>query len=210
MTDVLHIAASPKGALSASRRIAEVFLEELRRAEPQARVRELVLFETALPEFGAEAAIAKFAPLFGETRTPAQAAAWAEVLAVIADFDRADKIVISTPMWNYGLPYRLKHYIDILMQPRVTFGYDPQTMLHMGLLRNRPVQLVLTRSSVMPGDYADFQTPHLKYVLNAMGLQDVRTLAAWRTTRPTAEAREAYVASFFDEARAAARVFGGV
>ena len=207
MTDVLHIAASPKGAQSASRRIAEVFLDEVRRTQPQATVREIALFEAALPEFGGTVVAAKFAPLFGEALSAEQEDAWREVRAAIEDFDRADKIVISCPMWNFGIPYPLKHYIDLLMQPRVTFAYDREKMVHYGLLRNRPVQLVLTRSSTMPGDYADFQTPYLRLVLNYMGLQDVRVLTAWRTTRPTAEEREAYVSSFFEEARAAARVF---
>lgn len=207
MNDVLHIVASPKGERSVSRRIAGVFLDELRRIQPDARVREIALFDAELPAFGADAATAKFAPLFGESRTAAQEAAWAEVLAVIADFDRADRIVISSPMWNFGVPYPLKHYVDLLMQPRVTFAYDREKMVHYGLLRNRPVQLILSRSSTLPGDYGDFQLPYLKYVLNYMGLQDVRALAAWRTTRPTPEEREAYVTSFFEEARRAAHVF---
>ena len=207
MSDVLHIVASPKGEQSVSRRIASVFIDELRKTSPDARVRELVLFDAALPEFGQTESLAKFAPLFGQARSPEQEAAWRGIEAVIADFDRADRVIISAPMWNGGVPYKLKHYFDLIIQPRVTFSYDPKTMLHFGLLRNRPVQLILTRSSIMPGDYADFQLPYLKWALNFIGLQDVRALTAWRTTQPSAEAREAYVTSFFEPAREAARRF---
>ena len=156
MTDVLHIAASPKGAQSASRRIAEAFLDEVRRRRPEATVRELALFDAALPAFGGAAVAAKFAPLFGDVRTAEQEDAWRAVQAVIEDFDRADRIVISCPMWNFGVPYPLKHYVDLLMQPRVTFAYDREKMVHYGLLRNRPVQLVLTRSSTLPGDVGKY------------------------------------------------------
>lgn len=207
MASLLHIHASPKGARSASLRLANVFLDEVRRLEPDLEISRLDLFEDALPEFAGDAAIAKFAPLFGETRTPAQEDAWAAVLAQIERLDAADRILLSTPMWNYSIPYRLKHYFDLVLQPRVTFGYDPQKMLHFGMLRNRPVQLILTRSSVIPGDFTDFQLPYLKFAFDVMGMRDLSVLAAWRTTRPTPEAREEYVASFEPQAREAAAAF---
>ncbi len=207
LASLLHIHASPKGLRSASLRLAQIFLEEVSRLEPETEIRSIDLFAEDLPEFGADAAIAKFAPLFGETRTAEQEAAWAKVLEQIARLDAADRILLSTPMWNYSIPYRLKHYFDIVLQPRVTFGYDREKMLHYGLLRNRPVQLILTRSSVLPGDFADFQLPYLKFAFEMMGMRDLAALVAWRTTRPTPEEREAYVASFEPQAREAAALF---
>ncbi|OGK10273.1 MAG: hypothetical protein A2W80_08310 [Candidatus Riflebacteria bacterium GWC2_50_8] len=35
----------------------------------------------------------------------------------------ADIIIISVPMWNFGMPYRLKHYLDVIVQPRHLFCY---------------------------------------------------------------------------------------
>jgi FMN-dependent NADH-azoreductase len=174
---------------------------------PETEVRTIDLFDEELPEFGKDAALAKFAPIFGEERTTEQEQVWARVLAEIERFDSADKILLSSPMWNYSVPYKLKHYLDLLMQPLVTFGYNPETMEHFGMLRNRPVQFILTRSSVPPGDFRDFQLPYLKFAFDCMGLRDVSLLTAWRTTQPTAELREQYVANFEDEAREAARLF---
>jgi len=74
----------------------------------------------------------------------AQTAAWTRIEAVERDFARFDKIVLSTPMWNFSLSYRLKHYIDRLVQPGLTFGLDTP-MQHVGLLADRPLQLILTR-----------------------------------------------------------------
>lgn len=207
LTSLLHIHASPKGARSASLRLATAFIDEARQLEPGLSVDRLDVFTEDLPEFGRDAAEAKFAPIFGEDRTSAQQAAWASVLAQIQRFDAADRIVLSTPMWNFSIPYRLKHYFDLIMQPRVTFTFDRQRMVHWGLLRNRPVQLLLTRSSVLPGDFIDFQLPYLKFAFEFIGLRDISALAAWRTTRPSAEEREQYVASFEPQAREAAHVF---
>lgn len=207
MTDILHISASPKGPLSNSERLAEAFLARYRALHPDHTVRRLNVFESALPAFGAVHALAKFAPIFGETMTAEQTDAWKTIRALIADFDRADKIVISCPMWNYTVPWAMKLYLDCINQPGITFSYDRERMSHFGLLKNRPVQLLLTRSSVPPGDYTDFQMPYLRYVLNGMGLNDIRAVCAWRTTQPTREARDAYVAAFAGEAEAAAAAF---
>jgi FMN-dependent NADH-azoreductase len=72
-------------------------------------------------------------------------------------------------------------------------------MLHIGLLKNRLVQLLLTRSSVSAGDYSDFQLPYLRYVLGAMGLRDIRVITASQTTKFTAEERASYIESFRGE-----------
>lgn len=207
MTDILHISASPKGRASHSERLAEAFLNAYRDLHPQAAVRRLNVFDTDLPRFGELHTLAKFAPILGEPRTEAQASAWAEIRALISDFDRADKIVISCPMWNYTVPWAMKLYIDCIFQPGITFSYDRERMVHFGLLKNRPVQMLLTRSSVPPGDYADFQTPYLRFILGGMGLNDIRTLCAWRTTQPTSEARESYIQAFVEQAKAAAAAF---
>ncbi len=89
----------------------------------------------------------------------------------------------------------------------MTFGYKADEMRHVGLLRNRPMQMILTRSSTMAGDYADFQLPYLKHIFETIGIRDIRALVVPATTRPGAEAREAYVRSFDAQADAAARAF---
>jgi hypothetical protein len=60
----------------------------------------------------------------------------------------ADKYVLSLPMWNFSIPYRLKQYIDILVQPGYTFsvgenGYE-------GLVKNKPVLVVYARGGAFP------------------------------------------------------------
>ncbi len=74
-------------------------------------------------------------------------------------------------------------------------------------LKNRPAQLILTRSSIMPGDFGDFQLPYLKYILDFIGITDVRVITAWQTTKTGIEERQAYIDSFTSEATEAARRF---
>ena len=35
-------------------------------------------------------------------------------------------------MWNFGIPYKLKHLIDVVTQPGLTFGVDPATHSYFG------------------------------------------------------------------------------
>ncbi|WP_299859720.1 NAD(P)H-dependent oxidoreductase [uncultured Roseobacter sp.] len=53
----------------------------------------------------------------GEDPTSDQARAWQSVTQVIDSIADADLMVISTPMWNFGVPFVLKHLIDIIAQP---------------------------------------------------------------------------------------------
>ncbi|NOX52339.1 MAG: hypothetical protein GXP16_17665 [Gammaproteobacteria bacterium] len=199
MNKVLHIEASPRGSDSGSSQLACWFLSAYSQANPQDAIVKLNVFETELPPFDADAAHTKFAPIFREDVSESQAAMWQAVREMINSFDANDKIVVSCPMWNYSIPYRLKHYFDIIVQPILTFGYDHEQKMNVGLLRNRPVQLLLTRSSTPPGDYADFQLPYLRYVLGSIGIRDVRVVTAWQTAQPTAKARFDYLESFRNE-----------
>jgi FMN-dependent NADH-azoreductase len=54
--------------------------------------------------FGRDAAIAKFAPPFGESVTAAQQAIWQQVLDEIERVRRFDQLVVSSPMWNWHVP----------------------------------------------------------------------------------------------------------
>ncbi len=199
MSKILHIEASPRGNRSSSSQLASWFLDTYRKANPDDTIETLNVFDADLPRFATDAAHAKFAPIFREEVNAAQVEVWDAVKAQITRFDASDKIVLSSPMWNYSVPWALKHYLDIIVQPILTFGYDFEKMMHVGLLRNRPVQLLLTRSSTPPGDYGDFQLPYLRFVLGSIGLRDIRDVVAWQTTQPTAKARADYLAGFREE-----------
>ena len=199
---VLHVVGSPNGEASSSTRVARAFLDACADCE----LTTLDVWTADLPPFGRDMAIAKLAPILGETRTPEQEAGWHIVQSFVEEFAAYDKFVISTPMWNFGLPYELKHYIDLLVQPGLSFGVN-ESGEHTGLLRDRPVQLVLSRSSPMERDSPeDFQLPYLKHVLGFIGLRDVRTLVVEGTTLPQAP-RDDLIARYCEKARALALDF---
>jgi len=106
--------------------------------------------------------------LYGELRE-----AWDEIVMQIERFLSADAYLISTPMWNFSIPYTLKQYIDIILQPKYLFRYTESGAE--GLVKNKKMLIITSRG----GDYtsamrsADFQEPYLRLVFNFVGITDI-------------------------------------
>jgi FMN-dependent NADH-azoreductase len=123
MSTLLHVSASPRGASSDSRALAGAFLGTHRRAHPDVAVEELDLFDGKLPAFGPLAAEAKMAVWGGGQPSAEQQGEWDAARAVFDRFAAADAYLFSVPMWNAGVPYVLKQWIDIISQPGWLFSF---------------------------------------------------------------------------------------
>jgi len=178
MAKLLHLQASPMKDRSYSRRASEAFLQSYSAGHPGDSVSTLDLATMKLPEFDHITASGKYAILHGKDHSPDEASAWKRIVAVIDDFKSADKYVVSTGMWNFGIPYRLKQYIDILVQPTHTFSFDPEKG-YSGLVTGKPVKLILARGGEYPEgtDAAayDHQRSYLELIFGFIGFTDIRT-----------------------------------
>jgi FMN-dependent NADH-azoreductase len=179
MSRLLHIQASPRGDRSASTTVARQFIDAYRQVRPGDVIETLDLWETALPQFSGAAIDAKYAILHGQVHTPEQSRAWASVVRVAEQFKAADKYVFSLPMWNFGIPYKLKHWIDVLVQPGLTFSFSPETG-YTGLVTGKPALAIFARGGAYgPGtgmEAYDAQSTYLKQVLGFIGVTDVKTV----------------------------------
>ncbi len=176
MAKLLYVEASPRKERSASIEAARAFLEEYRRTHPGDPVDMLDLWATTLPEFDGEVIDAKYAILHGQEPTPAQKAAWKAVEAVIDRFKGADKYLFSIPMWNFGIPYKLKHYIDVLVQPTYTFSFSPKEG-YKGLVTGKKAAVVYARGGAYPagsgGEALDLQKRYMEQFLGFIGFTDI-------------------------------------
>jgi FMN-dependent NADH-azoreductase len=179
MVALLHIQASVRGERSYSLRAAKAFIESYRESHPGDSVRTVDLSVDPIPEFDGLAVSGKYRILHGEDHTEEEARAWKAVEAAIEEFKKADKLVISAPMWNFGVPYRMKRYIDVIMQPGSTFSYSPEAG-YAGLVTGRPAVLFLARGGEYPvgTDSAamDFQRPYLETILRFIGFTEIETI----------------------------------
>jgi FMN-dependent NADH-azoreductase len=175
MAKLLYIEASPRKDRSRSIQVARTFLAAYQKSRPDDSIQALDLWATSLPRFDGDTIEAKYAILRGQTHTPGQAQAWKAVVDVIEQFKSADKYLFSLPMWNFGVPYIVKHYIDVLIQPGLTFSYDPQTG-YKGLVTGKKAVAIYARGGAYgPGtgmeDY-DLQSRTLAGILGFVGLTD--------------------------------------
>ena len=179
MTKLLHLIASPRGEESKSNEIARAHIAALRAHDPNLQVDALDLWGEPLPEFEGKAAAAKMSffgvgALEGEART-----AWDRIVEITERFKAADHYVIGAPMWNGGIPYRLKLYIDIVTQPGLLFGFDPAKG-YVGLLQNKSATVVTTSGVYAPGAPpnfgADFHSTYLDWWLRFIGVENIHTI----------------------------------
>ena len=176
MSRLLHIAASPRRERSESAALATTFLDRYRELDPLATVDVLDLWDGTLPDFGPAAAAAKMTVFAGGTPDGDEGEAWARTVATFRRFDSYDRYLFSVPMWNAGIPYILKQFIDVVSQPGMAFGFDPVDG-YTGLLRGKKAVLILTSAVYGPGRPPsfgnDFQAPYLRDWLRWAGVTDI-------------------------------------
>jgi FMN-dependent NADH-azoreductase len=157
MSDLLYVIGSPRKGSSESSAIADAYLTEFRRANPDAVIDVLDLWQQGLPAFDADRAAAKMTVFSGKGLVGAQASAWEAVTAIFERFNAADAYLFTVPMWNGGIPWLLKLYVDILTQPGMVFGFDPARG-YVPLLQGKRATVIYTSGVYAPGVTQAFGT----------------------------------------------------
>ncbi|HDR9583214.1 TPA: NAD(P)H-dependent oxidoreductase [Burkholderia stabilis] len=210
MTRVLYIEGSPNKAYSASIEVCSAFLDAYRQEHPDHVIQKLDIWDLAMPEFDEAALAAKYAGLNGAALTPEQAAAWQWIERLAAPFHEADKFLFGVPLWNFSIPYKLKHLIDAISQKDVLFTFDDSGFS--GKLAGKKAAVVYARGlgyqspgSFTPAGEFDLQRPYMETWLKFVGVQDVAGIVVERTLfGPDGKADRSRA---IDEARTIARTF---
>jgi FMN-dependent NADH-azoreductase len=121
---ILNIVTSPRRERSASIAIVESFLSAYRKRTQGLEVDTLDVWTESLPEFDTEAIGAKYKGVSGEPRTPSERLTWEKIKELASRFQKADRIVLGIPMWNFSFPYKLKQLIDLACQRNMLFTFD--------------------------------------------------------------------------------------
>lgn len=183
MTTLLHVECSPRKQRSASLEIARQFIARYQHNAPDTQVVTLDLWALELPEFDGPVMDAKYAGISGTPLSEEQAAAWATLKSLAAYLHQADVWVFSVPLWNFAVPYKLKHFIDVVSQKDVLFEFSPEHGLR-GLLHNKTAVNVYARGmdfSAPDAQAMDFQKPYMEAWLGFIGVSDVHSLYVEKT-----------------------------
>lgn len=203
MTKLLYIKGSPRGNRSDSGKVAQSFLATRTSCE----LDTLDLWHEKLPEFDGDKAAAKMTVITGGALEGPTITAWDEIVRIANRFTVADEYLFTVPMWNGGIPYRLKLYIDLITQPRILFGFDPAKG-YSGLLSGKRATVIYTSGVYAPGVSpafgSDFHSTYFSDWLRFIGISDVATVR-FQPTLLTADPEASLKIAISEAAEAARR-----
>ena len=177
MKNILLIEVSPREEGSASRSVANTLTSRLRDLYPEATTKYRDLAVEHLPHLdkGMLQVITTNGQI--EAESTRETARLSDKLA--EELLNADLLLISTPMWNFGIPSALKAWIDLVVRPNKTFRYTADGVE--GLAKDKRAVLVLASGGVFtegPWRSWDFVDPYLRQILAFIGITDVQTVRA--------------------------------
>jgi len=179
MKRLLHIIASPREEESRTLQVAVAFLDVFVELHPDWVIDELDLGKEKLPSMTAKQVGGKYVLLSGKDLYGRLKENWVEILQHIDRFKMADLYLVTTPMWNFSIPYMLKHYIDLIVQPRYLFQYGEKGRAE-GLLKGKKMVVAATRGGQYTGEAKsfDFQEPYLRTIFGFVGISDIDFIIA--------------------------------
>lgn len=178
MARLIYVESSPRKMRSKSIRVAEAFLNRYSEKHSNDEIIKIDLWNKELPEFDGYTIDAKYQVMHGQGFDSSQAEAWRRVVELCDEFKAGDKYLISLPMWNFSIPYKLKHYIDVITQPGQMFTFSPESGYE-GLVTGKPVVVVYARGGAYGSDQSkgmDMQSAYMQLWLGFVGFTDIQSI----------------------------------
>jgi FMN-dependent NADH-azoreductase len=169
MKTILHVSCSPRGEASESCRLSRNIIGFLLQSHPEAIVLDRAIGGVGLPPIDEDYAVSQ-----QSASDVSRAGSMARSEELVQELERADVVVIATPMHNLTIPAVLKAWIDHVVRARRTFNMTSAGKV--GALRDRPVFVAIASGGRFSGERArqpDFLTPYLRTILGSVGLRDL-------------------------------------
>ena len=170
---ILRLDASASINTSNSKKIGDELIDRLLALHPDAIVRQRNLNQD-IGFIDENWVAANFTPV--DQRSEAQHLRLAFSDKLIDEIKQADAIVLTTPMYNFGIPATLKAWIDLISRAGVTFRYTADGPV--GLIKGKRVDIVITTGGVPLQSPVDFVTDYLKQVFRFIGIEDINIISA--------------------------------
>ncbi len=186
---ILRIDSSARHSDSVTRQLGDEVIQRLTQANPDAEVVVRELYETInfLDERWVQANLTDPAE-----RDPSQHKALTASDLLVHELESADVILLTVPVYNFSVPAVLKAWIDMICRARLTFEYTekgPQ-----GLLKDRPVYLVMASGGIPFGSVVDFASGYLHHIFGFIGISDLRPVYAEQTNVDASASKTAALA----------------
>jgi FMN-dependent NADH-azoreductase len=172
---ILRLDASASVNTSNSKKLGDELIDRLLALHPDAIVRQRDLNQE-IGFIDENWVTANFTPV--DQRSEAQHQRLAFSNKLIDEIKQADAIVLTTPMYNFGIPATLKTWIDLISRAGVTFQYTVDGPV--GLIKGKTVDIVITTGGAPLHSPVDFVTGYLKQVFGFIGIEDINIIGADR------------------------------
>ena len=179
-----YIECSPRGERSHSTKIAQAYIEQAKKNIPDLELNHINPWSLNLPEFDGDMLNAKYSVIRGDDPSADEVSAWSNVKNIFDEFNNADHYLFSVPMWNFNIPYKLKHYIDIITQPGMSWSYTPEDG-YKGLMTDKTATIIYsTGDGYGEGtgfESFDMQKPYVNLWLTFLGFKKIERVVVDRT-----------------------------
>ncbi|WP_372659577.1 FMN-dependent NADH-azoreductase [Hydrogenophaga sp.] len=171
---LLRIDSSARRTGSHSRELGNVFEHLWGQRFPDSAVASRDLVDSAVSHIHDETITAMFSP--PEQHSPEMRAALSISDTLISEVQEADALLLTVPMYNFGIPSALKAWIDHVSRIGHTFAYDGTNFT--GLLTGKTAYVVVAYGADgygTGGDFAaaNFVEPYLAFLLKFLGFEQV-------------------------------------
>ncbi len=179
---LLRIDASSRIENSDSRAMANQFQKQWQTSNPKGEVILRDIIQTPITHISQKTIAGFYTP--PEHLTPDLKKATVLSDELITELKRSNVLLISTPMYNFGVPSALKAWIDQIVRINTTFGVNDQGEFY-GIVAGIKAYIITTSGAAYGSKEMkalDFLQPYLQTVLGLIGITDVTFIPLEGTT----------------------------
>ncbi len=179
--NILHVCANPKPTEeSVSKQLAAAFFAKLIELRPEAELVNVDLYDEKPPFYSYELYKRAWYPVFDESYEPSKVEEMALNYAgkQAEQFNKADVLVLTMPMWNFTVPAIMKAWIDQVLTPGLTFSISKEEGIKPLHKVKSIVLLVASGGVYKEGDERDALTSEVRAAFGFVGIDDIEIVWA--------------------------------
>ena len=118
--------------------------------------------------------------------TLSEGATWEKIRELASRFQKADRIVVRMPMWNFSFPYKLKQLIDLVCQRDMLFtfdgkGYGPALNIDRAFVAYVRGQSEEAGFQTVPLPGFEYVAKYVEFWLHFIGVRSITTMTVEHT-----------------------------